>query len=428
MRAINYFLFASLLLPSSGFATTVAVQTPLNGETVNTTPSYVATATTNTCSKGVASMGVYVDGTLTKVVNGSQLNTTVPLTQGKHNTVVQSWDYCGGSSYVPVAVTVATQSAVWVTSPTPGSTVNKLTNYVATATSTCSKGIMGMGIYVNNELVYAAPGTKLNYQLSLNPGPQHTVVQEWDWCGGSVFSTVNVNVANTGTKISNIHAANNWQSWGQLPPVYADCSPCSGLNWTMKQGVSSPSLSGNATEFDTDGTTPYGVALFYNPVIGQGSTQGLPDPNKVLIPAINNFIYDTDFYVSNPAATQALEFDVDVYTDGAGMQFEIQCNHLGKGEWDFLDNVHGAWTPTPAPCDLLTGWNHLSFQVQRQAGNTLLYQTITMNGVTFNINRTSAPMAVSAQWYGVTVNYQMDGNKKQEANTTYLDNLSLTYW
>jgi hypothetical protein len=35
---------------------------------------------------------------------------------------------------------------------------------------------------------------------------------------------------------------------------------------------------------------------------------------------------------------------------------------------------------------------------------------------------------VPGSWYGVTVTYQMDGNYEQSANTTYLDNLSLTYW
>jgi len=39
-----------------------------------------------------------------------------------------------------------------------------------------------------------------------------------------------------------------------------------------------------------------------------------------------------------------------------------------------------------------------------------------------------APFAVSSGWYGVTVNYQMDGNYAQSPNTTYLDKFSLTYW
>lgn len=373
-------------------------------------------------------MGVYVDNVLIYTVNGTQLNTNISLTVGSHNTVVQEWDYCGGSTFVPVRVTVATQSGVFVTSPTPNSTVNLLTNYVATATSTCSKGVGSMGIYVNNNLVYVVPGAKLNTQLSLNPGVQHTVVEEWDNCGGATYSTVNVTVTNSGTKLTNLQASKGWYSWGQLPPVYADCSPCSGLNWSMAQGIASPSKSGNATQFNTGGTTPYGVVLWYNPVIGQSSTQALPDETHTLLPSLHNFTYDTDLYVTNLAVTQVLEFDVAMYMNGVGMQMEIQCNHLGGGEWDVLDNANGKWTPTAAPCNLINGWNHLTFQVQRQPDNSTLYQSITLNGVTALINKAYPPMQVPVSWWGLTVNYQMDANSKQSANATYLDNLSVTYW
>ncbi len=67
-------------------------------------------------------------------------------------------------------------------------------------------------------------------------------------------------------------------------------------------------------------------------------------------------------------------------------------------------------------------------QVQREADNTLLYQTISVNGVVYSINRTMPPFSVPVGWYGMTVNYQMDGNYRQSANTTYLDNTNFTYW
>ena len=422
--------FASLalfLLPASVWAT-VAVTSPVNGQTVSTSANYVATASTSTCSRGVASMGVYVDGVLGNVVNGNVLNTTVSLSLGSHNTVVQEWDYCGGSTYTPIAVIVATQSAVWVTLPTPNSTVNLLTNYVAAATSTCSKGVASMGIYVNNKLIYVVPGAKLNTQIALSPGVQHTVVEEWDGCGGATYSTVNLTVANTGTKLANLQSNAGWESWGQLPPIYADCSPCTGLNWSKLQGVTSPSLSGNAAQFSTSGTTAYGAVLWVNPVIGDFSTQGLPDQGHTLVPSLHNFIYDTDFYETNVAVSQAIEFDVSMYMNGVGMFFGTQCNHLGGGEWDVVNNVTQGWESAGVPCNVTNGWNHVTLQFQRQPDNSLLYQSVTLNGVTYVINKTYAPFQVPVSWYGVTVNYQMDGNYKQSSNTSYLDNLSLTYW
>jgi hypothetical protein len=82
-------------------------------------------------------MGVYVDNSLRYVVNGTKLNTSIALTPGKHNGVVQEWDYCCGATkaYVPFSVAVA--GGVYVTSPTRRSTIAPLANYVASATSTC---------------------------------------------------------------------------------------------------------------------------------------------------------------------------------------------------------------------------------------------------------------------------------------------------
>ena len=41
--------------------------------------NYVATATTTTCAKGVASMGIYVDNKLVYVVDAATMNTTLSL-------------------------------------------------------------------------------------------------------------------------------------------------------------------------------------------------------------------------------------------------------------------------------------------------------------------------------------------------------------
>lgn len=53
-------------------------------------------------------------------------------------------------------------------------------------------------------------------------------------------------------------------------------------------------------------------------------------------------------------------------------------------------------------------WNQLTLQVQRESDNWLLFQSITLNGVTSTINRYYAPGSVSGNWWGITVNYQMD--------------------
>lgn len=172
---------------------TVTVTSPSSGATLGSPVHYVATATTSTCAKGVASMGIYIDNKLTYVANGASLNTSLAFNTGTYDTVVEEWDYCGGATYTPIEINVATQTGVYVTSPVNNSTVTSPVTYTATAsTTTCGQGVASMGVYVNNQLVYVANGDSLNTQITLAAGPQHTVVEEWDRCGGAVYTTINV--------------------------------------------------------------------------------------------------------------------------------------------------------------------------------------------------------------------------------------------
>ena len=195
----------------------------------------------------------------------------------------------------------------------------------------------------------------------------------------------------------------------------------------MNFGVSSPSLSGKATQFNLGGTTPYADALFSAQLMGQNSPQ-LRDSDHKLLPTIHNFIYDSYFYVTDASITQVLEFDISMYMDGIGMIWGNQCNYLGDKSWDIWDNVHGHWYSAGVPCKFTNGWNHVTIQVQRESDNTLLYQSIELNGTVYTLNKTTAPGTASSQWWGVTANYQMDGNSKQSSNVTYVDNFSVTYW
>ena len=426
IRAYSVFLCLSFSAPA--FAT-VVVSSPSNGATVGPSVQYSASATTSTCSRGVASMGVYVDNHLLYVVNGTALNTTITVDAGAHNTVVEEWDYCGGATFVSMQINVSSQSGVYVTSPANNSTVGSPANFVATATSTCARGVASMGVYVNNQLIYVVQGASLNTPITLGQGSQHTVVEEWDYCGGATYTPINLSVQGGGTVLSNLQSSSGWNSWGELPPVYDICSPCSGVAWSMWEHQNSPSLSGNASRFNLGGNVPYGDVLWSLPVLGQNTAQNIPDAGHTLLPTLHNFTYDAQVYVTNFAVTQVLEFDINMYMNGVGMIWGNQCNHLGGGTWDIWNNSAAAWVSTGVACNLNdNAWNHVTIQVQRESDNTLLYQSITVNGVTSNLNMTSAPFSVPGGWWGVTLNYQMDGNSHEASNSTYMDNFSLTYW
>jgi hypothetical protein len=194
----------------------------------------------------------------------------------------------------------------------------------------------------------------------------------------------------------------------------------------MELGIQSPSLSGSATEFNIGGTGPYWDTISYNHLIGGGSSQGVPDPDHTIVPSLHNFTYDVYFYGTNLEVSQALEFDVNQFFGGMGFIWGHQCRIAGGNEWDIWDNVNQHWVPTGVACNPINyAWNHVTIQVQRTASNQLLFQSITMNGLVHVVNQYYDPGPSS--WYGVTINYQMDGNYEQSPYSVYLDNLTFSY-
>src|ERR1700728_4781627 len=144
------------------------------------------------CSGTLALAGV----TVSAPANGSSLNTIVSLSPGKYQTVVQEWDNCGGASSTPVTINVSGGAAeVQVSAPKNNTTVASQVQYVATSSTTCAKGVSAMGIYTSpGVLAYQTPSSNLNTTLTLNAGTYHSVVQEWDNCGGSASTPVTVEV------------------------------------------------------------------------------------------------------------------------------------------------------------------------------------------------------------------------------------------
>ena len=427
------------LLLALGFASiasaNVAVSAPQNNSNVAAQVQYVAKATTS-CSHGVAAMGVYTaPGVLVYTVQGASLNTLLQLNPGTYNTVVQEWDNCGGSTWTPVVIHVGgSGSQVNVSAPQPNATVSPTVQYVATASSSCGKGVAAMGIYTApGALAYVTQGAKLNTMLTLPPGTYQTVVEEWDNCGGAAITPVTIKVGGTGNggTFSGLQKQGGWTGYGLLPSAYNICSGCSPsgpqVSWAMSQNVSSPSLSGAASLMQIGGQTVYSDVLWNNHLIGDFSSQGLPDANRSIVPNLHNFVYDVYFYVQNPATSQALEFDINQFVNGLSYIWGHECRLAGGNQWDIWDNPSQTWHPTGVPCNpMANAWNHLTIAVQRTSDNHLLFQSITLNGQTATLNYYESPTPTN--WYGVTINYQQDGNFQQTPYSVWLDNLNFSYW
>ena len=354
---------------------------------------------------------------------------------------------------------VNSQAAVRVSSPANNATVTTTVNYVATATTTCASGIASLSVFsAPGVLAYKVNAATLNTNVTLQPGSYQTSVVASDKCGGVAKQPVAINVSSgsaptsggsgsagnpapppppppapttPGNSFASLHQKSGWTQYVLLPPSYSICSWCSAngpqTTLSMKQGVSSPSMSGNATQFSIGGKTQFSDGLWNNHLIGDFSSQGMDDSGKTINPATHNFVYDVYFYSDNIAASQALEFDINQFVNGKSYIWGHECRIAGGNQWDIWDNQGQKWHPTGVACNPNNkAWNHLTIQVQRTSDGNLLFQSITLNGNTATLNYSESP--TSTGWYGITINYQMDGNRAQQGYSVWLDNLNFNYW
>ena len=257
-------------------------------------------------------------------------------------------------------------------------------------------------------------------------------------CGGSAISpargaapTVSADQSASAKTLANLQQSKGWAGAALLPAAYAVCSTCNPAGpeatWRMTPQVSSPSLSGNAAQLDIGGQMPFSDILWNNHLIGDFSSQGLPDTSHTLLSTLHNFVYDVYFYGTNLSASQAVEFDINQFVGGKSYIWGHECRIAGGNEWDIWDNQNQSWIPTGVACNPVNNsWNHVVIEVQRTAQNQLIFQSITLNGKKSVLNYSENP--TSSNWYGVTINYQQDGNRLQEPYSIWLDNLNFKYW
>lgn len=83
------------------------VVSPTNGGAPTSPVHFVASATAQNCSAGIASMRIYTaPGVAAYTVNSASLDTYLSMSNGKYNTVIQAWDNCGNVYKTPVSITV----------------------------------------------------------------------------------------------------------------------------------------------------------------------------------------------------------------------------------------------------------------------------------------------------------------------------------
>ena len=211
------------------------------------------------------------------------------------------------------------------------------------------------------------------------------------------------------TTKSKIESMSGWQS----------CSTCAGAGGkgasvphSMTQHITNPSMGGTSTHYWIGGSHSFGAALWWKQ-LGADS-------------AAHNFTYDLYFYLKNPGASQALEFDVNQSVGGKKFIFGTQCN-IAAHTYDVY-SVATKWVHTGIACSTPTAykWNHLSLQLQRTSTNKVKFVSVSINGATHYINREYSPESSGVQELNVA--FQMDGNRAMTNYDTWLENVSLKYW
>ena len=218
-------------------------------------------------------------------------------------------------------------------------------------------------------------------------------------CGLSAFSLAS-------TDYTMIHAMSGWTT----------CNTCAGSGSTphsMTQHLSTPSMTGNSTQYWLGGSSPYHNALWWK--------QLGANPNAT------HFTYDLYFYLKTPGAAQSLEFDMNQSVNGHKFIFGTQCNIKGAHQWDVWDTAHGKWIHTGIGCSQPPAytWNHLVLEFQR-VGNQTKFVSVTLNGNRSYINRSFNTYGVHASELNTAV--QMDGDSHQDDYSMWVDKMKLTAW
>jgi hypothetical protein len=219
-----------------------------------------------------------------------------------------------------------------------------------------------------------------------------------------VFVFANLGHAQTFT---NIDSMQGWET----------CTTCAGAGGTgpatphsVQYNVSSPSIDGAAVHFTNGGTAPFSDAIWWRQLGGNANA--------------SNFVYDLYFYFNDPAAAQALEFDVNQSAGGRKYIWGTQCGVAWNRQWSVWGN--NRWNPTGIGCNANpNSWNHLTLEFSRANGG-VNFVAVTLNGQKSYINRSYAPIGSGVN--EINVAFQMDQSVIHRTFSAWLDRVSLNCW
>lgn len=311
-----------------------------------------------------------------------------------------------------ICLTIAGFADINVNVPADGSTVSSPVHVVAQDPNS-----IAMHIYIDNNDAYQIEANALDTYVPVGPGTHYVIVQSWDGYGNVFKTPLTVNVADSATARDAI--ASTQPTIGQIQAMdgWDSCSVCAGrggdgpgTDHGLQQHIGTPSLSGSSSQFSAGGV-PWGAALWWKQVGGNDD--------------VYNLHYSLDFYMENPGAAQALEFDVNQNAGGLRYIFGTECDIKDTGTWRVWNSQAGHWVSTGIPCGspYAYAWNHLEWQFQRTGGG-VRFVSVSLNGQTQNVDYWFPAYAEGGS--GIDVAFQADLDGSGQTVAVWLDNVSLT--
>ena len=177
--------------------------------------------------------------------------------------------------------------------------------------------------------------------------------------------------------------------------------------------VASPALDGGSTQFTVGGTTAFPTGTWC--IVPSGVNT-----------SAHHLTLDFWAYMTNPGASQALNFNVDQITGGSEYPFMIQCDFKGSGFWRVWDPPTQTWKTTNNGCSVFTAnsWNHITFRFERTAANQLHFMDMTINNVNYNIDLLANPIS-NTNPASVTVKVELVGDGVPDSYSLWIDEMSL---
>ena len=305
----------AMALPMSDVFNTVSITNPFPGATVSSPLSVQALSSD---SSPVSAMQVYVDSSLAYAIPGGSLNTSLPLSTGKHSVVAQSWDTAGGIHKRTVTVT-AQSEAVVVTSPAPGAVVSSPVNVLAMAGGSAS--VNAMQVYVDNMSVYQTSKATLNTSVPMSAGTHNIVVQAWDASGGITKNSFNVTVATPSVTISSPIANSTIYSPVQVTATTVDPNTVFAVQLYL-DNVLQYQMTGNGVSWELPVSPGEHSILVQSWDTASGiakqslTVNVVPVPVTISTPA-NNSTVTSPVAVQASVPTNSSIYDMQIYLDNA---------------------------------------------------------------------------------------------------------------